>query len=296
MKNYLLYFIAIFSLSQSANIVRLAQAPIEVLGFWRLLISAAIVVTISIWRGPFFQHLKAQPKAFWYSVISGIFFFLHLWTFFYASKNTTIANCMIIYSTNPLFVAVGAYFFFQEKMNWRLAIAYLLAFAGIYQLMSHNLKFDQGMVAGDFSALISAIFFTVYLLTGKKVRSHFANTEYSSIIYFVASLCFGLFGLSQGIQFTNYGLQTWLSIGASIILPTLLGHALFTYLMKFMNVNLMTCGKLIEPAISSAIAFLLFHEELKSNTLLAFLLTSIAVLFLFLPMPVNKEVQSSDEN
>lgn len=296
MKHYLLYFLALFSLAQSANIVRLAQAPIEVLGFWRLLISAAVVATISFWRGPFLLHLKNNPKAFWYSVISGIFFFLHLWTFFYASKNTTIANCMIIYSTNPLFVAVGAYFFFKEKMSWRLFIAYLLAFAGIYQLMIHHLKFDQGMVAGDFSALISAIFFTVYLLTGKKVRSQFANTEYSSIIYLIASLCFGLFGLSKGIQFTNYGTQTWIAIGASIILPTLLGHALFTYLMKFMNVNLMTCGKLIEPAISSAIAFLLFQEKLKTNTLVAFFLTSIAVLFLFLPMPISKEIKSSDEN
>ncbi len=288
MKHYLLYFLALFSLAQSANIVRLAQAPIEVLGFWRLLISSAIVFAIAQWRGHFLTSIKNHPRATKLSILSGLFFFAHLWTFFYASKNTSIANCMIIYSTNPLFVALGAYVFFKEKLTWRLAFAYVFAFAGIYQLMRHNFQFDQGMVWGDFSALISAVFFTGYLLTGKKVRVQLANTEFSSIIYFVAALCFGLFGFSKSIDFIHYPLQTWLAILASIILPTLLGHALFTYLMKFMNVNMMTCGKLIEPAISSGVAFILFQEELKLNTIYAFILTSAAVLFLFLPSPVNR--------
>ena len=134
------------------------------------------------------------------------------------------------------------------------------------------------------SALASAVFFVGYLLFGKKIRQSVANTSYSVVIYLTASLFFGATALLQNYQFTDYPGTTWLAIGASILLPTLLGHALFTYLMKFMNINLMTCGKLIEPAISSITAYFLFAEHLSDNTVVAFFLMSTAIVILFYPV------------
>ena len=282
MWQYFLYFVSLFGLAQSANLVRLAEAPLEVLGFWRLLVSALLFLPFAL-KNNFIQNFRSAPQTLNFSLTSGFFFFTHLWTFFYASQNTTIANCMIIYSTNPLFTALGAWLFFNEKFTKRLAVAYILAFIGIYQLVSHNLDFDRGLVKGDFAALISALLFTGYLLTGKKVRHTFSNSAFSTTIYFTAAMLFLFTGLTKGIDFIHYPTQTWLAIGGSILFPTLLGHALFMYLVRYMNINMMTCGKLIEPPISAVIAFLLFGEVLKDNTLLAFILTSSAVLILFAP-------------
>jgi drug/metabolite transporter (DMT)-like permease len=281
-----LYFLALFCLAQSANIVRLVQAPIEILGFWRLLVSALILLPLAIFKGNLMAGYRHNPRLFFYSLLSGFFFFLHLWTFFYSAHHTSIAHCMIIYSVNPLFTAVGAWLFFREAVSWRLLAAYVLAFLGIYQLMGSqfSLLSIQGGGSGDWSALASAVFFVGYLLFGKKIRQSVANTSYSVVIYLTASLFFGATALLQNYQFTDYPTTTWLAIGASILLPTLLGHALFTYLMKFMNINLMTCGKLIEPAISSITAYFLFAESLNDNTVVAFFLMSTAIIILFYPV------------
>ena len=53
--------------------------------------------------------------------------------------------------------------------------------------------------------------------------------------------------------------------------------------MNYMNLAVMTCGKLIEPVIASIIAFLVFNETLDSATYVAFACTAIAILNLFWP-------------
>lgn len=282
----LLYFLALFCLAQSANIVRLVHAPIEILGFWRLLVSGLILMPMALSKGNLFSGYRQNPRLFFYSIFSGFFFYLHLWTFFYSAHHTSIAHCMIIYSVNPLFAALGAWILFKEEISWRLLFAYVLAFLGIYQLMGSQFSLANigENASGDWAALASAVFFVGYLLSGKKIRQNIANTSYSMVIYFTASLFFALTAWLQSYQFTDYPTTTWLAIGASILLPTLLGHALFTYLMKFMNINLMTCGKLIEPAISSITAYFLFAEHLHDNTVLAFFLMSGAVVVLFYPV------------
>lgn len=279
-----LYALALFGLSQSANLVKWAQAPIEVLGFWRLALCGLAFLPFAL-RGPDLKSLlsKVHRQELFWALVSGSFFFLHLWTFFYASVNTSIANCMVIFSINPLFTAVGAYWFFGERFTWRLAFAYVFAFTGIYLLVSQSLSFDQGLVKGDLMALLSGLLVSVYLLSGKRVRHGFSNVTFSVVIYFVAALGFLSLVAIQATPLIGYSDKTWLAILGLVVIPTFLGHSLFMYLVKYMNINLMTCGKLIEPVMSSAVAFLVFGETLKPTTVAAFALTSASVLILFEP-------------
>lgn len=216
--------------------------------------------------------------------LSGLFFFMHLWTYFYSAQNTRIANCMIIFAINPLFVSLISYFAFGEKLTLRLFLAYIFAAVGIYNLVSHSLSFEQGFLWGDLSALLSAFLFSIYLVTGKKARMTIANSEYTFIAYVLTALLFGISGVAQGEKFWGYSSLTWLAIILSVVFPTLLGHVLFSYLMKRMNLNFMSCGKLLEPALSSLLAYFLFHEELTKSGIWAFGFTAVAVLILFLPV------------
>lgn len=280
----MLYFVALFGLSQSANLVKMANGPIEVLGFWRLFFCALLFLPWVLKNNQLRSLFKPEKKHdLQMGVISGTFFFLHLWTFFYASKHTSIANCMVIFSINPLFTAAGAYLFFKEKFTPRLALAYIFAFAGIFWLVRNSINFDPDKVGGDLMALLSALLVSVYLLSGKKLRHSMNNFNFSVFIYSICAAWFFLAGAVQGVHFFQQSSNTWLAIAGLVVIPTLLGHSLFMYLINYMNINLMTCGKLIEPVMSSAIAYFLFGETLKPSTWIAFTLTSTSVLILFFP-------------
>lgn len=278
-----LYFLAIFCLGQSANLVKWAGAPPDVIGFWRLLAASILLVPLALRKGKPQFSLSQIPTDLKYIALTALFFFAHLWTYVYSAQNTSVANCMIIFATNPLFIAGGSYLFFKDKMTLRLLTAYAIAFLGIIQLVSHSLQWNSQGFKGDLSALASALFFSGYLLTAKRSRMSFGNSTYSCLLYILTALFFGISGWSQGLDFLHYPLKTWVAIGGTVLLPTLLGHALFSYLMQFMNLNLMTCGKLIEPVISALTAYFIFAEAPGLHTYIAFILTAIGILILFFP-------------
>jgi drug/metabolite transporter (DMT)-like permease len=285
LKHPLLFFVAILSLSQAANLVRAAQAPALMIGFWRLLGAAFLMFLFHAWTTrkssrPLFE--KPANNTLGWTFLSGTFFFLHLWTFFYAAQNTTIANCMVIFSTNPVFTAMGSWALLKDRFEKRYALAFVLAFTAVVLLVSDHLTWSQAR-SGDFSALVSALLYSMYILTGKKARLQISTEQFTTLIYGWASVLFLAAGSWQGVQWLGYQDSTWWAIAGIILIPTLMGHVLFTHLLKYFNINWLSCGKLLEPPLSAFVAFLAFHESLKSETLISFVLTALAVMVLFGP-------------
>lgn len=282
MGRFLLFFLSILSLSQAANLVRLAAAPPLMIGFWRIIGSALIMLGLHYWQSrrkskPFLSPL---PPSIWaWTLASGSFFFLHLWTFFFAAQHTTIANCMVIFAINPLFTAIGSWLLLNDRFERRHGIAFILAFFGIYALASQNLSWSEGL-PGDLSALASAGLFSGYLISSKKARLHMNTEQFTGLIYLWAAALFLIFALSKNISMLNYPSITWWAIAGNILIPTLLGHVLFTYLLKFFNINWMSCGKLLEPGFSALVAYFAFNEVLKPGTLVAFVFFASSVLVL----------------
>lgn len=276
----LLYLLSIFSLSQAANLVRWTAQPPEVIGFWRLLGAALIIFTLVMVRGLLPKDLLQNRRRLALIALTGFFFFAHLWTYFYAAQNTRIANCMILFATNPLFTAAGAWMLFREKFPRRLIVADLLAFVGIGLLVGRSLSLEPDRLMGDLSALISAVFFSGYLLASKKARQSTGNLPFTSMMYLCTALFFGATILVFGTDPMPTRSEAWWGILATILLPTLLGHAVFTWLMNFMNLNWMSAGKLLEPLIAAAVAWLVFKESVTPEAQMAFAFTGMAIFLL----------------
>ncbi len=285
MLHTLLYFLALFCLSTSANWAKLNHMPVEVLGFYRLALAATL---LGVWLFVFYKKPwpRLNKNIFWV-LLSGAFFFTHLWTFKYASKNTTISNTMIIFSSNPIWSSLGAVIFFKEKLTARLFISYILAFAAIFMLVGHGFSLAPETNKGDISSFFSAILFALYMLTGKKARVYYDNQYYSLIQYSVCALLFAACVGYSGAAWTGYDDVSWWAVVGVVLLPTFLGHFTMTYLVTYMNLSLMTCGKLIEPVIASLLAAAMFNETLSPYAPYSFALTIAAVVVLFEPQLRN---------
>jgi len=301
MPRQLLYVISLMALSTSPIFTRSSGISVDSLGFWRLLIAAAIMWPVAFWQRredknlsisqqpPLSFEQKALLQTPWtkiwssssWALFSGVFFFLHLWTYFYAAHHTKIANAVVIYATNPLFTSIVAYFVFRERFTWRLFSAYFLAGTGLFLLVAENLSSSPELLLGNLSALASAGLFAIYLTSGKLARLDLNNSHYAAIKYSVATVCFFLSAQFFKVPLLAMPLSGWLAALGMVLVPTFLGHFLFSYLMKFMNLNLMTCGKLAEPVFSALLAYWIFSETLSSMTLVAFVLTGASILTLF---------------
>lgn len=278
MTNYLLYLLAIFSLSQASILIKWSGMPPDILGFWRLFIAALILIFFQVYISrsfAFYIHLKKNIK---HSLIAGLIFFAHLWTYFYAAQNTSISRCMIIFALNPIYTSIGASLFFKEKNQRHLWFSFVIAFIGIIFLTHFKLPSQHEASAwGDLGALISGLFYSGYVLAAKKSRRLLGTIDFSIGLYLTAALFFYFTVIIRGTPFVGYSNQAWIGLLGTIIFPTFLGHSLFNYLLNFLNINWMSCGKLLEPSMSSFVAFLVFNEHLNIGSYIAFGCTSLAV-------------------
>lgn len=295
MPHLLLYFLALVCLSTAPNLAKLNQMPAEVLGFWRLTLAAFILMIYQV----FYKKQKLWPthhSSSKWIITSGFFFFLHLWTYKFAAKHTLVSLTMILFATNPIWTALFNIYAFKEKITARMLASFCMAFIGIFLLAKDQIKFSTENNLGNLSAFLSAGFYALYLITGKKARATISNLNFASLqysvcafLFFIATVLSAIFSKTNFIinLTQGYSQTSWLSILALVAFPTLLGHFLFTHVMSQMNLAIMTCGKLIEPVLASFMAYFLFQEKLGPITYVAFSCTSLAILNLFWPQIKN---------
>ncbi len=276
-----LYFLALFSLSTSPNWAKLNQMSPEVLGFWRLSIATLLIAPLVFLKKERLQQILSKDSKWIF--LSGFFFFLHLWTYKYAAKNTLISNTMILFALNPVWSSLGGIVFFKERLKWNTVLSYLLAFISLAGFLYHSIRFEPELAKGNWSAVISAVFFGAYMIAGKKARQKTENIPYAFIQYGTCAFCFGVTMLFTGANVTDHTTTSWVAVAGLVLIPTFLGHFSMTYLVKHMDLSVITCGKLIEPLIASVMAYFIFHEVLRPGAHLAFAGTALSIVILFWP-------------
>lgn len=281
MLHYAIYIVSIFSLSQSAVLIKLSGIPPETLGFWRMIGASLLLLGFRALKDSYKDILRDIIANKKWVIPTGIFFYLHLWSYSYSAQTTSVAHCMILFALNPLFTAVGAKIAFNEPLEKNVIFSYLFALTGLYFLLRSRLSLGPDSWQGEAAALASGALYSIYALLSKRSRKSMNNWNFSVGIYFVCALCFLATTLTMSTPLTGYSSTAWLALVGTIFIPTFLGHSLFSYLMNYLNINWMSCGKLLEPTLSALVAFLVFRELINIDTILAFFFTSAAVLFLF---------------
>jgi drug/metabolite transporter (DMT)-like permease len=299
---YLMFAIAIICLSQAGNFARYAAAPVEVIGFWRLIIASIVMYIVSHANKSksefsffnFSKNSQASKSSVFYSMLSGSLLFVHLWCFMWAAQNTKIAHLMIIFATNPIFTAFASKWVLKQKLPDRLGISYTLAMLGLLTLVAPENIFSASSASdlmatnlsislGDISALFAALFYSGYMITGHLARRSISNANYTFIAYGIASILFGSAVIFRDVSFVNWPINTWLGIAGVTFFSTLLGHATLTYLLKFININIISTAKLSEPVMATTMAWILFDEIFSFNTIIAFCFTVTGLIILFKP-------------
>lgn len=298
--NAILLLIALTSLSTSPLWVRLASAPIATICAWRLLGAAGIVALASMAKGRSLAWSDREERK--YSLWASVFFFAHIWTYVYSAQNTSVSHLVLIFCSAPIFTAIGATIWMQEPFPRRLWFVDGLALIGLYLLFTDPQKAISAQaqstsLAGDLMAVVSAVLHAAYALCSKQARKKAENLRFSFWLYGVSGIIFLALLMPQATvnpaDLIPTHLNFYWGILGLIALPSFLGHSLFTYLVKLMNINVLSCSKLLEPVIAGALAYVLFQEQVGIKTLFAFIILGLAVLVLFLPWQKQNDKRKS---
>ena len=186
-KGLILTSIGVLAIVPDSILIRLIQADILTITFWRALIPGVIISlgVMIFYRKPTISFLKA-PK------LSGLIFIVShsFGTLFFviAIELTSIASALFIISTSPIFSAIISRIFLNEKITSRMIFTILGALIGISIISLGSFNAESIFSIGDIAALGAAICLAISL-TAARSASNFSMIPAVGVSSLLTSLC-----------------------------------------------------------------------------------------------------------
>lgn len=255
-----LVVVAVTAVSFSAIMIKLSTAPAGVIGMYRLLFSCLILLPVFLQKRRQLETLSA--KGWVLVVVSGIFLGLHFLFWMESLKLTSVASSMIVLSLQPVFVMIGAFFLFSERTHTKGVVAMLIAVLGSVVIAVGDTGTVNGSLLGDTLSLFGTLAVSGYMLTGQQLRAAVSSTVYNFLVFLAATLVLFLYNVTANNSLTQYDTTNWIIFVALAVVPTLFGHALFNWLLRYVSATVLSMSILAEPIGAIILAVLFLHESL----------------------------------
>jgi drug/metabolite transporter (DMT)-like permease len=275
--------------STSAILIRLSDAAPLAIAAFRMGFSALIVLPLFIMDTKKegmkeIQKLlglgRTSKKHLWLCVLSGVFLALHFWAWITSLFHTSVAASTVLVNTQPLFVLLGGWVFLQERtprralpfMGTALLGSVLLALGG-------GTKGSETELTGNLLALLGALSVAGYFIIGRYLRRSLSTYSYTFPVYLVSSLTLVIIALLTRTELLTLPLKEYGIFIALAVFPTLLGHSIFIWALKFVRTSFISTAVLGEPVIASFFAVFLFQEVPGWATLIGGTLVLVSMYF-----------------
>jgi drug/metabolite transporter (DMT)-like permease len=256
---YLFLPIGIVAISTASIFIKLCDAPALIIAAYRLTLASFFLLPFAgyqkIWKG------WSRAESGWL-MLSGVFLALHFAFWIASLKFTSVASSVVLVSTNPLFVGLGAWLFFKEPVGRSLILGIILSVLGSGLISVGDMRLAENALLGDGLAMLGAMAASGYLLIGRKMRKGQDLLSYIFPVYFAGAVVLILISLTFQKPFFGYSPSTYLYFFLLALIPQLIGHTTFNWALKYLPAPMVAIAILGEPVGSTILAFFILGEGL----------------------------------
>ncbi|BDG37259.1 DMT family transporter [Saccharococcus caldoxylosilyticus] len=274
-KPYLALFVGALSVSTSAILVKWAHAPASVIAFYRLFFTVLLMTPFFIRYISELKEISCRDWAF--SIFSGVLLALHFILWFESLNYTSVTSSVVLVTLQPLFAFAGGYVFFKEHLTAGALCSALLAITGSVIISWGDFQVSGKALFGDMLALLACAMVTGYWLFGQELRKRLSLMTYTYIVYGISSFVLFLYVIAFRLPLLSYRKIDWLCFVLLAIVPTLLGHSLMNWSVKWVSAATVSMSILFEPVGASILAYFLLGELIQPSQWIGgiFILTGI---------------------
>jgi drug/metabolite transporter (DMT)-like permease len=272
--------IAVVTLSVPAIFIRLAQADGLTIAFLRLFTASLILWPIAGRQVvPAWIALSRADR--WKVIAAGFFLGMHMFLWVTAVTKTTIASAAFLIITQPILVAVFAHFLLAEKINRWTVYAVMATLLGTALMGGGDLQLGKSYLWGDFLAFTGAALAGFYLLAGRSVRRKIEILPYITLIYTISAFSLLPFTLVARSPLFSLTLNSYFWILMLALIPTLIGHSLYNWALRYLKAFTVTVSIVVEPIGAALLAWFIFKEQPTPLLYPGALLLVVALLLAF---------------
>jgi len=211
-------------------------------------------------------------------LLSGMALAVHFAAWIRSLELTTVAISVVLVATSPFFVAAGARLFLHTRISKRFILGLAIAFVGTVFIAYRDFFAGDESFAGDLLAVLGAVGGAGYILCGRILRARLDNFSYISLAYTIAAIVLLLLVAALRLPMTGYSAETYGLFLLIALVPQLIGHSSFNWVLRYLSAPAVAILLLGEPVLASILAFILLHEEPAALQIAGSVLVLVGVL------------------
>lgn len=252
--------VAVLAVGCSAIIIRLSEAPALVLSFYRLALSVVLLAIPALLRER--EALRRLNRRDWLVLAaSALSLALHFYVWIESLNYTTVASSTVLVTSSPFIVLALGYWLLGERTNRIGLVAMIIGVVGAVMVGWGDFRVSGSALFGDVLAFLGAVTVSGYTIAGRFARQKMSATLYSTVVYALAAAFLWLLMLPQRIPLAPYPAREWVLFAALAVIPTILGHTIFNWALRWVSATTVSMSTLGEPVVATVLAWLLFREE-----------------------------------
>jgi drug/metabolite transporter (DMT)-like permease len=251
--------LAIFLWSSLGVFVRLSGVAVHVLIFYSLIVSVIIqgIVILSLKN---FRYGIPGIRRLKYPLILGFFSLLNTYTYYYAFKNTTIANAVLTHYTAPIIVAFLSPILLKENISKKIIFVIILASIGLW-IMLEGFSFKEDHTAGIMAGLFSGLAYAIIIIFLRMYSQDFKPL----VLCFFTNFFIVIMVAPFIKEFPMHALWTYMIMG---IVHSTIAPVLYYKGLQSVTANKAAVLGYLEPVCAVSFSILFLNEMLGMNTIL----------------------------
>ena len=245
--------------------VRLSQVGPSATAFWRLTLA---LPALWLWltleqRAAHHPQRLLTRKDHTRLGLAGLLFAGDLAVWHWSIYFTSVANATLLANCAPLFVVLGGWFIFGQRVSRTFLVAMGVALVGTVLMVGTSFRIGLQHLWGDTLGLITAIFYASYILTVKRLRDEFSVATvmtWSGIACSAALLPIALLSSEQILPVSALG---WVPLLGLALISQVGGQSLIAYALAHLPAAFSSVGLLLQPVMATVLAWLMFGETLR---------------------------------
>ena len=261
---YLILFIALISVSSTSVVIRYVElVPALTLAFWRMLSASAFLWCYSIKRPQRLISLNNRNRI----LFAGFFLGMHFALFFVGVRSTSVASATLLANTGPIFTSILSGLSGQ-KVSKSVILGLFISVFGIILVQWSGFGVEGNNYLGNLSSLLSGFCIAMTYMFASRIRKDTENILYGRSVFFVAAITIWIVTILSGgsiFSFNRSDIAWFIFLG---IVPSILGHNMLNYCIKYLSPTAIASIPLGEPIIASAFCYAFFLETVPISALI----------------------------
>ena len=237
--------------------VRLSDTGPSASAFWRV---ALALVPLWIWAGMSARAERRRALPWKALVIAGLCFAGDLGAWHVSIMYTTVANSTLEANFAPIFVTLGAWLLFRQRVSRLFLIALAVTLGGATLLIGPNFALGGRALLGDALGVLSAVFYAGYMLAIKSASERTGTAGIMAVSTGVAALALLPYALATADVFLPQSAAGWLVLIGLALIPHIAGQSLIAYGFAHLPAAFSSVSLLLQPVLAAIYAWALLGE------------------------------------